>query len=158
MPIFRESVSHQVVPPCRVVLGVPESDAHVVAAKLLEFGLRDRGYDVLNLGACTPCGKFVAAALESEPLAIVACGQNGHALVDLADLFERLTAVGLGHVPIFAGGNLSVGADKNPAGLREAFAAIGIKVLDSFEALYAALFAISVVPVQTAPTGSVVPA
>ncbi len=118
-----------------VLLATPASDCHVVANKLLEFVCQKPGYKVHNFGVCTPTEDIVAAAKEYHPTAILVSSQNGHALTDLASLHQDLQAVGLAHIPVYAGGNLSVGANKNPQLVREQFQAIGISVLDSFDAL-----------------------
>src|SRR5579884_2469889 len=102
----------------QVILAAPRSDAHVVALKLLELALEERGYDVLNLGVCRPAGEIAEAAAEAAsrgPAAVLLSCQNGHALTDLADLHPRLEALGVaGAVRVYAGGRLAVGAEAEP--------------------------------------------
>jgi methylaspartate mutase sigma subunit len=124
----------------RVVLAVPQSDCHVVGAKLLEVYLQEHYYEVHNLGVCTPNAEIAAAVAEFEPLALLIGSQNGHGLKDLADLRDHLRAFGINDAfPVFVGGNLSVGAAKDADQLQHAFAAIGIVVLGTFEDVEAAL-------------------
>lgn len=118
-----------------ILLATPASDCHVVANKLLEFVCRQLGYDVYNLGVCTPTEEIVATAKEHCPTAILISSQNGHAFTDLAPLQEALREAGLAHLPVYAGGNLSVGAHKDPHLLRAQFQAIGVNVLESFDEL-----------------------
>ncbi|MBA3772072.1 MAG: cobalamin B12-binding domain-containing protein [Ramlibacter sp.] len=95
-----------------IVLGVAASDAHVVANHLIAMFLRRQGFEVINLGACTPTEEFMRAASEADHLAAVLIGSlNGHAADDLADL-PRLRAQYKVSAPIIVGGNLSVGAIK----------------------------------------------
>src|SRR5207249_2588915 len=118
----------------RVVVAAPESDCHVVALTLLAHFLEEHGYEVHNLGVCTPSVEVAHAAAELGARAVLVSAQSGHAWKDLADLASRMAALGVGDTtPVFIGGNLSVGAAKDPARIRQAFAAIGITVLDSFE-------------------------
>ncbi|MYR02123.1 methylaspartate mutase, partial [Streptomyces sp. SID6139] len=37
------------------------SDSHAVANQLIAHGLRAQGFDVVNLGTCTPVAEFAAA-------------------------------------------------------------------------------------------------
>ena len=99
----------------RVVLGVAASDAHVVANHLIAMLLRQQGFEVVNLGACTPTEDFMrAAGNDPEVIAVLIGSLNGHALDDLADL-PALKARYRVTAPIMVGGNLSVGAIKSDA-------------------------------------------
>lgn len=115
----------------RVLLAVPESDCHVVGNKLLELFLTQQGYEVHNLGACTPAQEIAAAAREFQPDAIVISSQNGHAFEDLTPLPEALQAMRVTGVPIYLGGNLSVGADKRLGDLAQQFLTLGVQVMAS---------------------------
>ena len=97
----------------KVVLGVAESDAHVVANHLIAYLLRENGFEVINLGACTPVPDFLLA-LEENPdaVALIIGTLNGHAVRDLKGL---RTAKDEGRIncPVIVGGNLSVGSQKS---------------------------------------------
>ena len=61
-----------------IILGVAESDAHAVANHLIAMHLREHGFDVLNLGVCTPLADFAAAHLaHPETNAVVIGSLNG---------------------------------------------------------------------------------
>jgi len=93
------------------ILGVAESDCHVVANRLIAASLRDDGFDVINLGSCTSVADFAAAfAAHPEAEAVLIGSINGHAFDDLADL-PAMRAQGLLDCPIVVGGRLSVGRD-----------------------------------------------
>lgn len=119
--------------PPKLLLAVPESDAHVVGNKLLEFFLRQQGYLVRNLGVCSPAQEIAEAARDWQPDAILLSSQNGHAFEDLAPLQAMLHAMGVHEVPIYLGGNLSVGADKHLADVTHHFLTIGVQVVDTME-------------------------
>jgi len=95
-----------------VILGVAASDAHAVANHLIAYLLRTRGFEVVNLGTCTPISEFCAALAEHPQAEAVLIGSlNGHATDDLAEL-PRARAAGLLDRPVIVGGNLSVGSHK----------------------------------------------
>lgn len=120
--------------PRRVLLAVTESDCHVVVNKLLEWHfIRRHGCEVRNLGGCTPAQEIAEAAREFEPDAIVLSSQNGHAFADLASLPAAMEAAGVTGVPVYLGGNLSVGADKQLDDPTQRFRALGIQVVQSFD-------------------------
>lgn len=118
----------------KVVLAVPSSDCHVVGNRLLEWLLSSEGYEVKNLGVCTPSHEIAAEIANCEPIAAVIGGYNGHALADLADLRELMAVYGVPpDLPVYIGGNLTVGVDKSQVTVQ--FAQIGLTVLDTFEEL-----------------------
>lgn len=92
-----------------ILVCMTESDAHVVAIKLLEIFLREKGWEVNNLGVCTPLQECMQVAASTDPLAIVIGTQNGHALTDLAHLRDVLEQYQV-DAPVLVGGNLSLGA------------------------------------------------
>jgi methylaspartate mutase sigma subunit len=96
-----------------VILGVAASDSHAVANHLIAYGLRAEGYQVVNLGTCTPISEFSQACQENpHALAVVIGSLNGHVHEDLRDLAAAQEA-GLIHCPVIVGGNLSVGSHKD---------------------------------------------
>lgn len=113
-----------------IILGVAESDAHVVANKLIEYELRLSGFHVINLGACTPVDEFVDA-FRSHPYAdaIVIGSLNGHAYEDLKPIRDAKNDL-LISCPIVVGGNLGVTRDQ-AAKTREELLSLGVDyVLD----------------------------
>lgn len=119
----------------KVILGVTESDSHVVANHLIAYYLRSRGFEVVNLGACTPLRDFVAAYAEHDDAEAILIGShNGHALRDLAGL-DEIKRAGLLDCPVILGGNLSVGAEKGPDEVGQ-FVALGVDhVLANYESI-----------------------
>jgi methylaspartate mutase sigma subunit len=96
-----------------VIIGVAESDAHAVANHLIAHSLRRWGFQVVNLGPCTPISEFCEAVAEFPDAEAVIIGSlNGHVLADLAEL---PAARGSGRItcPVIVGGNLSVGSHKD---------------------------------------------
>jgi methylaspartate mutase sigma subunit len=105
-----------------VILGVAASDAHAVANHLIAHSLRECGYEVINLGTCTPIEEFAAAA-EQHPhaLALIIGSLNGHIHEDLHDLRAAQEA-GRITCPVIVGGNLSVGSRKDAADIERLYA------------------------------------
>jgi methylaspartate mutase sigma subunit len=96
-----------------VILGVAASDSHAVANHLIAFSLRGLGFDVVNLGTCTPVAEFAQACEEHPDAEAVVIGSlNGHVHEDLRGL-AKAKATGRIHVPVVVGGNLSVGSHKD---------------------------------------------
>ena len=106
-----------------VVIGVPGDDVHVVANKLAEALLAAVGYEVTNVGVLVPEREFVAAALDRKPSALVLSSVNGHALMNCGQIPRALAEAG-SSVPVYLGGNLSVGAGQWPQ-VERRFEALG---------------------------------
>lgn len=118
-----------------IILGVAESDAHVVANKLIEYELSLSGFRVINLGACTPVQEFVDA-FQSNPYAdaMVIGSLNGHAYEDLKSIRDAKEHLLIG-CPIIVGGNLGVTRDQ-AAKVKEELLLLGVDyVLDDAAAL-----------------------
>jgi methylaspartate mutase sigma subunit len=111
-----------------VILGVAASDTHVVANHLIAHMLRENGYEVVNLGACTPLQDFMDAHKQNpDALAIVIGSLNGHAKDDLRGLLELRQQYGI-RCPVILGGNLSVGSQKE-LGLEDSFKTLGVDIV-----------------------------
>ncbi|MFD0307028.1 cobalamin-dependent protein [Streptomyces sp. NPDC127119] len=110
-------------PPRRlVILGVAASDCHVVANQLIARFLRDEGFEVENLGACTPVEEFARACVRRpEAEALLVGSLNGHIHEDLRGLREAKRS-GRVHCPVVVGGNLSVGSSKSLSSDRRLYA------------------------------------
>lgn len=122
-----------------IILGVAESDAHVVANKLIEYELRLAGYNVINVGACTPIDEFVDAFLANPDAdAIVIGSLNGHAYEDLKGLQKARRDL-LITCPVIVGGNLGVTREQ-AARTRQALLSLGVdRVLDDASDLLSVL-------------------
>lgn len=111
-----------------VILGVTESDAHVVANHLIAFLLKEKGFDVINLGACTSVAEFTQAYQDyPESIAMIIGSMNGHAYEDLDGLADK-KQMGQIKCPVILGGNLSVGSQKSPQ-QRQRFYSRGVDYL-----------------------------
>ncbi|TFI43678.1 methylaspartate mutase [Rhodococcus sp. 1R11] len=118
-----------------VVLGVAASDAHAVANHLIARDLRETGYDVVNLGTCTPVSEFASAVRERpDAIAVLIGSLNGHVHEDLREL-PLAKASGDIHCPVVVGGNLSVGSDKSGDWLERLYALGVDHVLENASAL-----------------------
>jgi len=104
---------NQIISKRKVILGVAESDSHIVANHLIAFMLRAEGFEVLNLGACTSVEEFTEAYENNEDAEAILIGSlNGHACRDLAPM-KKMKSEGRIKCPVILGGNLSVGYEKN---------------------------------------------
>ena len=71
----------------KIILGVTKSDSHVVANRLIKLSLVQHGYDVINLGVCTPISDFMDAYSENQDAICIAIGNlNGHVIPDTREL------------------------------------------------------------------------
>lgn len=117
-----------------ILIAMTESDAHVVAIRLLQLFLEENGYQVINLGACAPLREVVETAARTRPLCIVLGTQNGHALEDVATLLPLKQEYAVS-CPVLMGGNVSVGAKKSRESLDKLKAAGVTEICASFEDL-----------------------
>ncbi|GAA0448553.1 cobalamin-dependent protein [Streptomyces stramineus] len=125
-----------------VILGVAASDSHAVANHLIAHALRGLGFEVENLGTCTPVEEF-ALACEQHPEAeaVIIGSLNGHIHEDLRDLPAAREA-GRIPCPVIVGGNLSVGSKKDPRDLQR-LRDLGVdRILEDPSQLLAALDAL----------------
>ncbi|HXM58730.1 MAG TPA: cobalamin-dependent protein [Candidatus Dormibacteraeota bacterium] len=101
-----------------IILGVAASDAHAVANHLIAHYLRARGFEVVNLGTCTPIAEFARAYDEHPDAEAVVIGSlNGHVHEDLREL-RQARVEGRLPCPVIVGGNLSVGSHKDESAVR----------------------------------------
>jgi methylaspartate mutase sigma subunit len=92
-----------------VVLGVIGADIHIVGNKVIDYALREAGFEVVNLGIFTSQEDFIFAARETDAQAIIVCSIYGHGELDCQGLKEKCIEANLGHVKLYVGGNLVVG-------------------------------------------------
>ncbi len=90
-----------------IILGVAASDCHVVANQQNEYELSASGFNLINLGACTPVDEFMNA-FQSHPDSdeIVIGSPNGHAYEDLKAIIGAKKNL-LISCPVIVGGNLA---------------------------------------------------
>jgi len=95
-----------------VVMGVIGADIHVVGNKVIDFALRQSGFNVINLGIFCSQDDFVNAAKETNADVILVSSLYGHGELDCKGLKEKCIEAGLSNVKLYVGGNLVVGKQK----------------------------------------------
>jgi len=93
----------------KVVTGVVGNDIHVVANRLIDISLQERGFDVFNLGVNTYLEEFVDAVIETDADVLLISSLNGEAEGWCRDLSILKNRFDLSRVVFMIGGNLSVG-------------------------------------------------
>ncbi|HVL59144.1 MAG TPA: methylaspartate mutase subunit S [Burkholderiaceae bacterium] len=95
-----------------LVTGVIGSDTHIVGNRILSMALEKAGYKVVALGALTPAGDFVKAALETNADAILVSSLYGQGELDCRGFRDLCIEAGLQDILIYVGGNLVVGKQR----------------------------------------------
>lgn len=89
--------------------GVVGNDIHVVANRLIDISLRERGFEVFNLGVNTYLEEFVDAVIETDADVLLISSLNGEAEGWCRDLKLLRGRFDLYGVVFVIGGNLAVG-------------------------------------------------
>jgi methylaspartate mutase sigma subunit len=92
-----------------IVTGVIGSDTHIVGNRILTMALEKAGYKVVSLGALTPAGDFIKAAIETNADAILVSSLYGQGELDCRGFRELCVEAGLEHILLYVGGNLVIG-------------------------------------------------
>ena len=93
----------------KVVTGVVGNDIHVVANRLIDISLQNRGFEVFNLGVNTYLEEFIDAVVETNANLLLISSLNGEAQGWCRDLLFMKQKYDLSGVVFAIGGNLSVG-------------------------------------------------
>jgi len=94
----------------KVVTGVVGNDVHVVANRLIEISLKERGFTVYNLGVNTYLEEFLDALLETDADVLLISSLNGEAEGWCRDLKILKSRYRFRKDVLFViGGNLAVG-------------------------------------------------
>ena len=93
----------------KVVTGVVGNDIHVVANRLIEISLRQRGFEVFNLGVNTYLEEFIDAVIETDADVLLISSLNGEAEGWSRDLPFLKSRYNLKDIVFVIGGNLAVG-------------------------------------------------
>jgi len=112
----------------RVVTGVVGNDIHVVANRLIEISLKERGFEVFNLGVNTYLEEFIDAVIETDADVLLISSLNGEAEGWSRDLLFLKSRYDLGDVLFVIGGNLSVG-EANSAEMEKKYRAYGFDLV-----------------------------
>lgn len=99
--------------PKRAVIATVPSDSHMWNLVYIELVLRENGWDVNNLGACTPVELTVETCLAERPDMLVISTVNGHGHIGGHKLIRLLRKQPeLDYLPVVIGGKLgTLGAD-----------------------------------------------
>ena len=81
--------------PRRAVIATVPSDSHMWNLVYIELLLKEHGWDVNNLGACTPLELVVDTCLAERPDMLVVSSVNGHGHIG----GRKLIGADRGHVP-----------------------------------------------------------
>lgn len=95
--------------PHTLVTGVIGADTHIVGNRILSMALEDAGYRVVSLGALTPAGDFIKAAVETAADAILVSSLYGQGELDCRGFRDLCVEAGLDDILLYVGGNLVVG-------------------------------------------------
>ena len=93
----------------RIVIGVIGDDIHVVGNRIMHLALEESGFQVYNLRTRNRPERFAQAALEVNAHAVFVSSLNGEGEYWCADFRKYFTAIGLGHILLYVGGNVVVG-------------------------------------------------
>ena len=107
-----------------LVTGVIGSDTHIVGNRILSMALEAAGYKVIALGALTPAGDFIKAAVETAADAIMVSSLYGQGELDCRGFRDLCIEAGLDDILLYLGGNLVVGKQPWPA-VQQRFLAMG---------------------------------
>lgn len=92
-----------------LVTGVIGSDTHIVGNRILSLALEKAGFKVVALGALTPAGEFIKAAIETAADAILVSSLYGQGELDCRGFRDLCVEGGLENILLYVGGNLVVG-------------------------------------------------
>jgi len=93
----------------KVVTGVVGNDIHVVANRLIDISLEERGFEVFNLGVNTYLEEFMDAVIETDADVLLISSLNGEAEGWCRDLQILKDQYDFRDVVFMIGGNLVVG-------------------------------------------------
>ncbi len=98
--------------PLAVVATTPD-DSHVWNLLGVQLKLEERGYGVLNLGACTPAELLAETIRDRRPALVVISTVNGHGALSVPKVLDVLFQYQIQHLaPIAVGGLLTTEPDK----------------------------------------------
>lgn len=91
-----------------IVTGTIGDDVHVIGIRIMEYALRQNGFNVISLGPLAQQKEFIDTALETDADALFISSLNGHAELHLPSLRGACEEAGLGNILIYAGGQLTI--------------------------------------------------
>jgi methylaspartate mutase sigma subunit len=99
----------------RAVIATVPSDSHMWNLVYIELVLQESGWEVNNLGACTPAELVVETCMAERPDMLVVSSVNGHGHIGGRKLIGQIRArPELDYLPVVIGGKLgTLGADNS---------------------------------------------
>ena len=107
-----------------LVIGVIGADVHAVGNKILYHAFTEAGFEVVNLGVMVSQEEYIAAAIESDAVAIVISSLSGQGELDCRGMREKCEEAGLHNIPLVVGGNIVIGKQQFEE-VEERFKAMG---------------------------------
>lgn len=92
-----------------IVIGVIGADVHAVGNRIIEYVLKEHGYNVVNIGVLSSQEDFINAAIESNADMILVSSLYGHGEIDCRGFREKCDEAGLKGIKLYVGGNIVVG-------------------------------------------------
>lgn len=92
-----------------VVIGVIGADVHAVGNKIIDYVLKEHGFNVVNIGVLSSQEDFINAAIETDADAIMVSSLYGHGEMDCRYFREKCEESGIGKIKLYVGGNIVVG-------------------------------------------------
>lgn len=92
-----------------IVIGVIGADVHAVGNRIIEYVLKENGYNVVNIGVLSSQEDFINAAIESNADMILVSSLYGHGEIDCRGFREKCDEAGLKGIKLYVGGNIVVG-------------------------------------------------
>ncbi len=98
----------------KIVVSGVTSDSHTWNLIFLQLLVEEEGFEVINLGPCTPEEILVSACAEHEPSMVVMSSVNGHGFHDGMRMIKSLREnFGSGELPVVIGGKLGITGASN---------------------------------------------
>lgn len=107
-----------------IVIGVIGADVHAVGNKIIEYVLKEHGYNVVNVGVLSSQEDFINAAVETNADMILVSSLYGQGELDCKGMRDKCVEAGIGDIPMFVGGNIVVGK-QNFEDVEKRFLAMG---------------------------------
>ena len=86
-----------------IVIGVIGADVHAVGNKIIEYVLKNEGYNVVNVGVLSSQEDFINAAVETNANMILVSSLYGHGEIDCRGMREKCIEAGIGQIPLYVG-------------------------------------------------------
>ena len=92
-----------------IVIGVIGADVHAVGNKIIDYTLKNAGYEVVNIGVLSSQEDFINAAIETDADLILVSSLYGHGEIDCRGMREKCIESGIADILLYVGGNIVVG-------------------------------------------------